>query len=844
MRIRSLEAFNVHKDLLSTWEAHYGPELLPVQALAVSQGGVLGGSSVVVDAPTGAGKTFVGEMAAVQAAMQGRRVIYLVPTKALAEAKFFHFQQLYEPLGIHTLIATRDRRSSDKAILRRDFHVVIGVPEKLRSLLVHSPQLASGVGCVIADELQLLGDTERGACLEVVLSELRAACPQIVGLSATLPNAEELAEWLEARPVRCDRRPVELRKGALCDGVFYYQEHNSGQEAEEEFPTTAGENGRTLLRLLAHFASAGEPTLVFVRDKRSSKQLAYRVAQTTAMVPAQRAQERLAHLEPTAMRKELWELLAAGVAFHNADMQFAERQIIEEAFAAGEIGVLCATSTLAMGVNLPARNVIIDSQRWVQDTQEGGPALVPLSCADFENMGGRAGRIQFGEAFGRALLLADSDLMRSALLERYVRSGFAPLQAALGRQHPLQQVLTLCATSNGQGLAAAYQRSFTAFRRGCEGNGKLPAELRLAAHEAQERGLVRQDDLTGAVVGTAFGKLCASSGISVEGFCWLREWAEQFEGRAPNNLETLTIAAMCPDARALNFICGAAEFRTHDYCQALIQEANEQGEDTPLLRDLLGCPRIPAAQRARSAKLALLLLRWSSLSDTEQVEQDVHLPAGRLEKLGEVVGWLMMVLTDIGRECGWPQEACLRLERMAGGIAAGLPIEGLTLRRLRDQGLGRDQLLSLIRQGIEDPSELSEADLAKLTEDIRSGLSLSSRRQQQTTADSQAPVLTIDDRSPDRVIFHGAEVSLRPSEYKLLRALAEQPGHCVSYDHIYNSIWDEGELVQTSQVHWHRHNLSKKLMATTRADEISDPIETVPRRGYRLGLTAAQVRVI
>ena len=88
MRIQSLEAFGVHGDLLSAWEHYYGPHLLPVQAAAVAEAGVLSGRSVIVCAPTGAGKTLIGEMAALRAATEGQRAVYLVPTKALAEEKY------------------------------------------------------------------------------------------------------------------------------------------------------------------------------------------------------------------------------------------------------------------------------------------------------------------------------------------------------------------------------------------------------------------------------------------------------------------------------------------------------------------------------------------------------------------------------------------------------------------------------------------------------------------------------------------------------------------------------------------------------------------------------------
>ncbi len=857
MQVRSLEAFRVHTDLLAVWEARYGPQLLPVQELAVTEGKLLEGASVVVDAPTGAGKTLVGEMAALQAVMKGQRAIYLVPTKALAEAKFFHLRELYEPVGVRVLVTTRDRRGSDDAIKRGEFHIAVCVPEKLRSLIVAAPQALNGVGCVVADELQLLGDIKRGPCLEMLLIRMRACCSQLVGLSATLPNAEQVAAWLGARTVHCDKRPVELRKGVLCDGKFHYLEHNSGRQGIEEFPATAGAGTETLLRLVQHFCRAGEPTLIFTRDKRSSIRLAHMLAQSAGLPAAQQARERLAALPETTVRRQLWQLLASGVAFHNGDMQFAERRIVEAAFAAGEIGVLCATSTLALGVNLPARNVIVDPQRWWQDAAGTAAALGPLSRAEFENMGGRAGRVKFGDAFGRAIMLADSQLMRAAMWERYVLGSVPSLQPALSRQQPLQQLVTLCAAVNGNGkenIAAAYQESFAAFCTPKVGDAAgnqtraddLPASMKQAIVEARRQGLVTVDDVSGAVVPTPLGRLCAASGVSVEGFCWLRDWAERFREHGPNDLEALVTVAMSHDAVSVNFPLSAREAQARDYCQALMQEAQARGQDSPLLGELLGCVHVPALQRIRAAKMTLVLLQWASRRRTQELEQDVRLPVARLESIAETVGWLLQTLAEIGQHVGWPQGACARTLRLAGRIAAGMPEAGAGLRPLRDRGLEREQLLALLQQGIEDPSQLDEERLARLATGDAPGLESPGSRQVAEPpcrgAQAAGHVLIIDHRSPDRVIFHGAEVSLRPSEYKLLVALAQHPGHCVPYEQIYRAIWDNGEIVQSSQVHWHRHNLSRKLAAATAAvDEPVDPIETVPRRGYRLRLSPSQV---
>ncbi len=146
MQVQSLEAFGVHRDLLRTWENNYSKELLPVQAEAVSTGNVLNGTSLIVYAPTGAGKTLVGEMAAMHAATAGRPTVYLVPTKALAEEKYVVFNQLYGKLGLDIAVSTRDRREADERVSRGQFDLLITVPEKLRFLPGHRRTAGNGSG--------------------------------------------------------------------------------------------------------------------------------------------------------------------------------------------------------------------------------------------------------------------------------------------------------------------------------------------------------------------------------------------------------------------------------------------------------------------------------------------------------------------------------------------------------------------------------------------------------------------------------------------------------------------------------------------------------------------------
>ena len=239
MRKRYLEAYGIMPVIIDLWEKEYGMELLPIQERAVKEYGVLDGKSMVVLGATSSGKTLIAEMASIKRACAKEKVIYAVSLKSLAEEKYRQFQNTYSEFGIRVAVSHRDRREFDHLIEQGYFDIAIVVYEKLHGLLIRNPDLLRETRLVVIDELQMLGDEERGADLEVLLTMIRdrhGGLPlQIIGLSAVLSNAGEVARWLNAQLLVHETRPVELRKGVLCDGVYQYYEHNTGVVGQEFF---------------------------------------------------------------------------------------------------------------------------------------------------------------------------------------------------------------------------------------------------------------------------------------------------------------------------------------------------------------------------------------------------------------------------------------------------------------------------------------------------------------------------------------------------------------------------------------------------------------------------------
>ncbi len=193
-------------------------KLTPIQEKAL-QAGLLKGKSLLISAPTASGKTLIASMAIAQIldsenTASPSKAIYLVPLKALAAEKYKEYQKLLEKTNYKVIMSTGDIDSGSSYLAK--YNLLILTTEKLDSLLRHHVSWLSEVKTVIVDEIHLLNDASRGPTLEVILTLLKNLIqPQIIGLSATIGNPQELAQWLGAELVIDNWRPVELKQG-IC----------------------------------------------------------------------------------------------------------------------------------------------------------------------------------------------------------------------------------------------------------------------------------------------------------------------------------------------------------------------------------------------------------------------------------------------------------------------------------------------------------------------------------------------------------------------------------------------------------------------------------------------------
>ena len=195
--------------------------LRPAQEKSIKKG-LLEGKNLLVCTPTASGKTLIAELAAMKSILENKgKAVYIVPLKALASEKYNNFRKRYSKIA-KVALSMGDIDSSDSYLAEYD--LIVTTSEKLDSLIRHNSPWISNVSTVIIDEIHLLNDTERGPTLEILLTLLKQILKnaQIIGLSATIGNAQELAEWLEAELVVDDWRPVKLSKGIYFEGEIEF----------------------------------------------------------------------------------------------------------------------------------------------------------------------------------------------------------------------------------------------------------------------------------------------------------------------------------------------------------------------------------------------------------------------------------------------------------------------------------------------------------------------------------------------------------------------------------------------------------------------------------------------
>lgn len=449
------------------------------------------GESVLVAAPTGAGKTLVAEHAIERALAQGRRAFYTTPIKALSNQKFRDFSARWGAARVGLLTGDNSHNGSAD--------VVVMTTEVLRNMIYVASSNLVGLGVVVMDEVHYLADPQRGPTWEEVIIHAPAGA-QFVGLSATVSNSDQLGDWIRAlrgptRTVIEHERPVELRPLYLVADRSAPEDHllpllvdgrpnPEGTRFDPQGPTgrrksPGGSPGGQRRRRGPYGTPRKVETVQRLDDEGLLPAIWFIFSRNgcdEAMAACRDAGLRLTDADERATIRSIVErhtqglnaddlrvlrydrtlaAMEAGIAAHHAGMVPALKEAVEEAFVLGLIKVVFATETLALGINMPARTVVID--KLTKFTGDGHDFLTP---AQFTQLTGRAGRRGIDE-LGYAVV-AWSPFVTFDQAANLAASRDYPLRSAF---HPTyNMVANLVSRYDRDQALGVLQRSFAQFQ--------------------------------------------------------------------------------------------------------------------------------------------------------------------------------------------------------------------------------------------------------------------------------------------------------------------------------------------------------------------------------------------
>ena len=666
--------------------------LHPPQAEAIPI--ALEGHNLVAAIPTASGKSLIGYIPALQMIVErGKKVLYIVPLKALASEKKDDFDR-YSSLGIKSHMSTGDLDSDDKYI--SDADVIVATSEKADSMIRHGSNWMDQVGLVIADEIHMIHDPGRGPTLEVILTKLmrRNRDLQIIALSATMSNAFDLAEWLHARLVESDWRPIPLK-----EGVFYNNEIEFDDRTKREVPPDKEE----IWSLIEQAVKDGGQSLVFVNSRRSTEALAVKYCKKMSTLAGRELSRYEMDLlegdgETTETGRKLSSCVKCGIAFHNAGLTYRQRKYVEDNFRNGQIKCIVATPTLAAGINLPARRVIVrDTMRY--ETNYGNS---PIPVMEIKQMCGRAGRPGY-DPYGEAILVAKTQEDADHLMQDYVEHDTERLTSKLFNERVLRShVLGLLATDDADSHDSIIDFLKETFFGTVSQMFGIESVVDGIVSSLVEEEMAKTDGDSVRV--TSFGKRVSDLYIDPISASILKHAVMNIEDDT-DNLAILLVAAMTPDVLGLypkksdNEMLDAALQKLDDNNLWLVDPYDLRDYDPEFLNSDL--------------KVALLIEEWIEETNEETICNNMGIGPGDIRSKVDMMDWIIYAMSEIAYI--FNPSAIKSIRPLMTRIRYGVKEELIELVSFR--GVGRNRARILFNKGIRTKADvvaISEEELASI----------------------------------------------------------------------------------------------------------------------------------
>ena len=692
-------------------------ELFPPQEDTI-KAGVLEGQNVVLASPTASGKTLIAELCALKHITENHgKVIYLSPLRALASEKFEEFQKytsIRKANGqrVSVGISTGDFDTADNWLERYD--IIVTTNEKADSLLRHRTKWMDSISLVIADEVHLLNEAERGPTLEIVLARLLQVNPQIqiLALSATISNVDEIAGWLNAKYVVTEWRPIELKEGVILNDEIQYKDGDSRRIDQE--------TRQAVINIVLDTIKKGGQALIFASTRRNAVSAAKNVANHTSKVlyPSsgsklvrrsleertrksldEEARKILEAGEHTGMADELADLIRCSTAYHHAGLSSAHRKIIENAFKDRKIKVLTATPTLAWGVNLPARTVIIQDYRRF----EAGYGNYPISVLDYKQMAGRAGRPKY-DKLGESVLIAKTSDEADYLMESYILAKTERIWSRLAvekimRGHVLATIASDFAHTE-QGIYDFFAKTFYAYQYDVKAIKNVINKILRFLHDEEMILVVGEK-----ILATKFGKRISELYIDPLSGVIIRD-AMQKNPPLLTEFGLFHLVSHTPDMgpvmrpyqREMDKLIITAE----EHKQEFFVEIPDQWSDYINYSDFLG-----------EVKTGLVLNNWIEELPEEKIMERFSVQPGDLYRTIENAKWLLHAIEELSPIVSKDKEVSKLGHELVERVSKGIKRELLPIVAL--DGVGRVRGRIMFNAGFQTVDDLKHASVEELT---------------------------------------------------------------------------------------------------------------------------------
>lgn len=659
--------------------------LTPPQAEAIRRG-LLQGKNMVVSAPTASGKTLIAEIALVNSYLSGGIGIYTCPLKALANEKYLEFKEWEEVLGLKVGISTGDYDRSGEEL--GSYDIIVTTYERLDSILRHRPRWLSKVKALVIDEIHEIRDPERGPVIEMIIARAMRLGIQIIGLSATIGNPEDLSGWIRGKLINCSWRPVPLIQGFYdrSTGAIYYEDKR-----------VENIKGDLVGYLVSKAYLEDQQLLIFRHSRREAETMAKSIADRVGLLgqyvrdnsKATKLVEELRERASTKIEHEsLAPLILKGVAYHHAGLSLGSRSVVEKGFRERILKVVVATPTLAAGVNLPARRVVVYTRRYSDGEYED------ISVMEYKQMAGRAGRPQYDQ-YGE-VIIADRSKREA---ERYIYGSPEEIHSSLSSERSLRiHMLSLIASGyarNREELMDIFSLTFYGYR-----GGKLADNMvRRILNDLDEWGMIRIKEE--ALIPTQLGLMVAKQyldPLSAKRALDLLATREDI----PEDLWYLHVISYTPDF--LRSISRRGGYR--DYEEEALRALDQGYIPPPHKEDLLEDEWLIAYRYAK------ILKAWIDEESEDAIVERLGIMPGDLRVVVETATWISYALSTISSVVPRTKHHSKMLEKLSMRIENGVREELIPLIKIR--GIGRVRARILYNHGIRSLDDLRKTDPKRL----------------------------------------------------------------------------------------------------------------------------------